>query len=183
MRTFVAVPLERELRFAAGELQSDLRRFQVPVRMIPPENLHITILFLGEVDPSKAVDLGKALEEQLPPIIKPFQISFQGLGAFPSLKSARVLWIGMTQGEDQMQTLTDQVRTIARPLGLKWDPKPFKGHLTIGRPTSKMPSALKIPPQYMNHAIGSMEVNRVIVYRSDLSPQGSKYTEIATAKF
>ncbi len=183
MRTFVAVPLDREIRLSAGQLQSDLRRYGVPVKMVPPENLHVTILFLGEVSPSQTVDLGKALEEGLPSVITPFRIAFQGVGAFPSLNAARVLWVGMTEGEEHMQFLTDQVRTIARPLGLKWDPRPFKGHLTVGRATSRRPSPLKIPAQYMNRSMGSMEVDRVVVYRSDLSPQGSKYTEIATAKF
>lgn len=180
MRTFVGVPLDRALRLSAGTLQSDLRRWQIPVKLTPTENLHITLLFLGEVEPAKAIELGKTLDECLMSMVKPFPITFKGLGAFPSLNSARVLWLGMTEGEDEMKALSDEVRTAARSLGIRWDPKPFKGHLTIGRVNNQQPIPLRIPAQYMDYSLGTMTVDRVVVYKSDLSPQGAKYGEIST---
>jgi 2'-5' RNA ligase len=181
MRTFIGIPLDKETRRAVGQLTGELIRMHVPVSFPPPQNLHITLHFLGEVSPAQATNLGTGLKE-LSGKHRPFEILFEEIGAFPNIRAARVVWIGIQRGIGQLNALAADVRRICETQSVLGDRKAFKPHLTIGRTVEKFPRPLKLPERYLKYRVGTMTVDRVVLFRSDLSPSGAKYSPLTEIK-
>jgi 2'-5' RNA ligase len=178
MRTFVAAPISQEVLAAARDLQQFLQRGGHRLRYVAPENLHFTLKFLGEISPEEAQRAGSALH-----IVRdefsPFQVSVGSLGGFPNLRTPRVLWIGVDAGAEEMERLARRVDEICAKVGLEGDTKPFRSHLTIARSRERRPKSFSIPKRALDIRLGEMMVDRVILFRSDLGPEGAKYTPLS----
>lgn len=135
MRLFLAVTLDDETKEELAEMQNELKKKIKGIRWVNPELLHITLKFLGETDEAVLVKLGRPFEE-LAEKITPFNISLDGLGAFPSLKDPRVIWLGIKEGAKELFYLSEAINEILKeltPSFTKSDRKDFRPHLTIGR--------------------------------------------------
>lgn len=131
MRVFVAVFPPFELREA---LAREARELPVAgdVRWVRPENIHITLKFLGEIEER---DLAR-VAEALGPMSErhsPFETRVCGFGAFPSVRRARILWAGIGEGADPLSALARDVEVSLEPLGFARDTRPYRPHLTLGR--------------------------------------------------
>jgi 2'-5' RNA ligase len=171
-RLFIAVPLSQEVREAMVLfLNRALKGEPVPGRAPKAHNWHLTLRFLGDIDNTQCERLISELKNES--FKEPFEIVFGGLGAFPRLSKASVLWVGVDRGHDELCCLAASVDNAVRRAGLPLDDKSFSPHLTISRIR---------PPQRLDALIGSagisslrLEVRKVVLFRSHLDPSGARY--------
>lgn len=169
-RLFIGVPVP-------GTTRSSLMRqipASLPGRRAPPENWHFTLRFLGSTEPARRERVIECLRTGR--FGGPFEIEFESLGAFPSPRRARVLWVGVGQGSQKLVGLAEKVEAVATKAGFDAEARRFTAHLTIAR--MKQPESvrelLEKPPRI--HAV--MQVSEVILYRSELGAEHSTYTVV-----
>ncbi|MCU0538574.1 MAG: RNA 2',3'-cyclic phosphodiesterase [Desulfobacterales bacterium] len=180
LRTFVAVESPPALRSALQEVQSDLRRLGVRVRWVRPENIHLTLKFLGEIPAGHAASVGQALQAAVQGHA-PFSLDVVGVGVFPGLRRPRVIWVGLADREGRLDRLQADVEERLSALGFPREPGRFRGHLTIGRfraEGSPGPVA-EAAARWSGRTIGPLEVHELVLFKSTLRPEGAEYTALA----
>ena len=172
MRLFVAVDVDDSIREKVKPILKELSGVS-GVKAVEPENLHITLLFLGEVGEEKLARIEERLSEVT---FQPFKISFEGVGAFPNPGSPRVVWIGVKE-EGELTRLANSVYEKLKKLGFRRD-KDFKAHLTVGRVKRKNPEVEDIVRKYSSESFGEMEVRDFRLKQSILTPKGPIYKDL-----
>ena len=161
MRLFLAIRLSEEMREALTSLQEDMRAAGVKGNYTKPENLHLTIAFIGEYpDP----DYVKEIAETVP--VFPFSLTLSGVGSFRQL-----FWAG-ADGGDALPRLVSRVRRALAEADIPFDRKKFKSHITLVRKPSVSPDT------WWDVRPVSMTVDQVTLYRSDRGKNGMIYTEL-----
>jgi len=179
MRAFVAINLSAELRSRVAEVQERLRASRAGVKWVDPESVHFTLRFLGEIEPAE----GEALAAALRPVAtatSPFDFCLGGVGVFPNAGSPRVVWIGVTRGEDELTGLAERVRAVTTELGLGADDKPFRSHLTLGRvrPGERGADLMPRVEAEAQTEVGAMRAAVVSLMESTLTPRGPIYRPV-----
>jgi 2'-5' RNA ligase len=177
-RTFVAVDLPKLVKMEIDKLISDLRETAPDIRWVKAANLHLTMRFLGDIPKDSIAVLAGELSKNLSGF-GPFEISLRGIGGFPNLKKARVIWIGGGQGLELLEGLAPLVEKSCRNCGFGPADKPFSSHLTLGR--VKFPKGherLISIVDSLNYETPLFTVEEIVVFRSELSPAGPKYTRL-----
>lgn len=178
MRLFVAVDLDEKIRDSIYKVAERLSKLS-GLKLVEKENLHITLMFLGEVSEAK-VDL---IKEKLSEIkFDPFEISFKGIGFFPPKGNPRVVWIGIENGEDKLKYLANEVSEKLKKLGFKRD-KEFSAHVTIARVKRRVSGLKELLSEFENEVFGSMVVDKFKLKRSILKHTGPIYTDIEVFDF
>lgn len=179
LRVFLALFPPPEVQAAAAEAIEQLRSNGDRVSWVKRENLHFTLRFLGDVGEDGARRAAEAAAE-ISSDHRAFDAALGSLGAFPDGQRARVLWIGLSQGAEPMVALARSLEKALVRRGFERETRPFAAHLTIGR--------VREPGHDWSQALGratlapaAWHVDRVLLIRSTLSPQGSRYVEIAAA--
>lgn len=174
MRTFVAVfppPEIREEILAAARLLPLRDR----VRWVKPENFHLTLTFLGDVQEENLngvyAALGKVCAHHAP-----FDIELSGLGAFPSARRAQILWVGVGEGSGQLRSLAGDLGTALASLGFESESRPYMPHLTLGRIRGR-PARLELPSDIDGFEFGADSIELV---KSSLDPEGANYKVLGT---
>lgn len=177
MRTFVAVEIQNnEVLDSVVKLQSDLK---IKAKPVSKENMHFTLLFLGEIVDEIVPKITEALKSIT---FSPIQISFTGVGAFPNPKLPRVIWIGVDDIAGQnLVKLANQVEEKLGPLGFKSD-KPFKPHLTIFRIKNKNDDISKELDKLKTIHLGHDTITELKFKKSILTPSGPIYTDLQVIK-
>jgi 2'-5' RNA ligase len=174
MRCFIAVETTPEARRELGRLQQALRPLAPGVRWVRPEAMHLTLAFLGEVDGEFAA----AAREPLAAAgagHRAFTARLAGLGAFGSPSRARVLWVGLDRGRDELVRLARSVNDALRTVGFRPEDRPFSPHLTLGRLREPTDLAAVTGRAF---ATSEFPVGRVVLIKSELRPEGPHYTEL-----
>ncbi len=177
LRAFIAVEITAEVREKLAVLQSKLRKAGGRVGWVAPENIHLTMAFLGNVFAAQVAALSEALDA-VAAGFKPFQFEVSDVGFFGSPKSPRIIWAGVAE---EMPNLIDLQKLVAARvvgLGLPLENRPFKPHLTLGRVRSgkradELTSALT---SAKNTAFGWVPVQRLLLMQSHLEHQGVRYS-------
>lgn len=177
MRTFVAVEIRNESTLnAIAKLQSELK---IKAKPISKENMHFTLLFLGEISD----DMAQKIMESLSSIsFNPIEMELIDIGAFPNPKSPRVVWIGVDK--DAAKNLVDlavQVEEKLRPLGFRSD-KPFKPHLTIFRIKNGINDISHELNKFRSVEIGHETISELKFKKSILTPTGPIYSDLQVVK-
>ena len=182
MRTFVGVALDRFTHDRLVGLQKRLAVPDVPVKWVEPENLHITLLFLGEVDARETPAVCKAVE-QAARRIKPFPMTLAGVGAFPTPRRPRTLIVHVTEGGPELIALHDAIEVPLLELGCyRREERPFKPHLTLGRVKGEVGEPLAAAlRQFEGWQGGQSHVDEVRVMSSELRPHGPEYAVLCRA--
>lgn len=188
VRTFLAVdppdPTRDALVALRARLEADLRG----LRWVGPEQLHLTLAFLGDVPADRLDGLGEAISGSVASL-EPFALTVAGLGAFPKPGRARVLWAGLI-GDDmpRLDALHRAVADAARRAGCPPADDRFSPHLTLARSRGdrgrRGPSGVDLSTLIDAHrtwTAGPLPVDAVVCYRSDLTPEGPRYTALRTA--
>jgi len=177
MRTFVAVEIQNnEVLDHISKLQSDLK---IKARPVSKENMHFTLLFLGEMADEIAPKVIDALKSIT---FSPIQISFSGAGAFPNSRFPRVIWIGVDETAAQnLVNLANQVEEKLGPLGFKSD-KPFKPHLTVFRIKNNIGDISKELDKIKTIHLGHDTITELKFKKSILTPSGPIYTDLQVIK-
>ena len=181
LRTFVACELPREIRSEIGRIQESLKHRRLRLKWVRPENLHITLKFLGDV-PVESIEsiadaIGKAVHN-----FSPMSLSARGIGVFPGIRRPRVLWIGIGGEFPQLARLQGAVATGLAAVGYPVDKRPYKGHLTIGRIKTAIDSRrlTQSLAEFADFETAPFRVGEVVVFRSQLKPDGPIYTRLRT---
>jgi len=147
-------------------------------------NLHLTLKFLGSVPEANIEPVAGALREASVGM-SPFEARIRGLGAFPSAGRPRVLWAGVADGAAQMTELARRVDTALVALGFAREERPFSPHITLGRVRrpARDPALTDALGRGATRELGRMPVPSVSLMRSELNPQGARYTELASVMF
>ena len=132
VRAFVAILLPDTVRAALGVEIERLRAFGRNVSWVAPDNLHVTLKFLGNVEPARLDDAVSALTVAAA-VVAPFELAIVGLGAFPSPTRPRVLWAGLADGAGAAAKLARSVDSALAGHGFPPEDRPFAGHITLGR--------------------------------------------------
>jgi len=179
VRSFVAVLLDEATRVRLGEEIERLRGVTRGVAWVPPDNLHVTLKFLGEVEEAR---LGRVAEALQGPVAAaaPFGLAVEGVGAFPSPARPRVVWAGTPGGAEELGALARRVEAALAPLGFAPEGRPFAGHVTLGRVREpRRDGALAAAmAASAGRAYGTVRVEWVSLMRSDLGPGGARYSEL-----
>ena len=183
MRLFVAADIDPHTRAQLASLrasfQSVLDRARVPPRItwVKDDAAHVTMQFIGEVAEDTARVIQQALQEPLS--TRCFDVRWDRVGTFPGGRNPRVIWIGSSDGDASLQALATAVKARLGAIVGPGDPRPFKGHVTIGR--------IKEPGRGADwtQAIGavrmvptSTHVDHITLYLSRTSPEGPTYTAL-----
>lgn len=181
MRLFVAVDLPEE---AKRLIAVEQERIAVPflrsgdtLKLVAPERMHLTLLFLGEVQEARAPAVIDAMNIAVD--LPAFDVVLGGTGVFPPRGAPRALWMGVTAGAAPLGTLRSETARRIRGLGIAFDDRLFHPHLTLGRWRASRGSRRAAPQEVAE--IITVRVTRATLYQSRLSSSGAAYTALAHA--
>lgn len=182
IRSFIAFDIDDEQivkRFS--EAQQLLVRTGADLKLVKPENIHVTMRFLGNITSSKVDSVYEAMQEVSFP---QFDVEIQGLGAFPKLQYARVIWAGIRNGAEQLGSVFDQLEPRLRELGFRPDSKGFSPHLTIARVKSgrNKLELVRCIEESVDYEFGTVKAESLRLKRSVLTPRGPIYSTIREVK-
>ncbi len=185
MRAFVAIEISDEVRAALVRAQQELGRCGAKVKWVEPENVHLTLKFLGDVDALMIEQVKAAMAESAGGSASltaggPFHFSVEGLGSFPPRRTPRVVWAGVSAGADAAVRLQAGLEAALRPLGFEKE-RDFVPHLTIGRVKAPQ-GAERLVPAIKRHAhtrFGSCSAAEMVLFESKLTPSGAVYAALA----
>lgn len=179
-RTFVAVELDPGLREAVRAVQEDLASAGGRMRWVHPENLHLTLRFLDTL-PRGRMEAAIAAAGQAASEVRPFQVTFRAVGAFPSPRRAQVVWIGVGEGAERLVALAVSLDAAMARHGFGEPDRPFRPHLTIGR-AGNAPGPLWRALEAVGEVeVGSQVVTHIAVVASVLGPGGPRYAVLDRA--
>jgi len=182
IRSFIAFDIDDEQiikRFS--EAQQMLARTGADLKLVKPENIHVTMRFLGNITPPMVDSIYEAMQKVS---FSLFEVEIRGLGAFPKLQYARVIWAGIRKGAEQLSNISDRLEPKLRELGFRPDPKGFSAHLTIARVKSRRNKAelIRCMKDSVNYEFGSLKAECLRLKRSVLTPGGPIYSTIREVK-
>ncbi len=184
MRAFLAVELPADIRRALTHLQSQLAQPRADVKWTEEANLHVTMRFLGEITEQQR----QGLEEMLRGAASHHPVAtiqLTGLGAFPSLESPRILWIGVGEGKDWLTQLAGEFERELVLLGFAKEERPFAAHVTLGRVRSPRGRA-QLMAAMRESAWRPPEpfcATHLTLFQSTLTSAGARYTPLASFPF
>jgi 2'-5' RNA ligase len=151
-------------------------------RPVRAENLHLTLRFLGTSPSEKLERLSQGAVEAAARW-SAFRLSVEGAGCFPNARRPRVVWVGVKEGMDDLRPVAEDLESLARTCGYDAEDRPFSAHLTIGRIRSALTAdgARKLEAWTRVHqaeAFGSVPVEAIVLYQSDLRPAGPVYRSL-----
>jgi 2'-5' RNA ligase len=179
IRTFVAVCLDAELRSAISAAAERVKKHAPNVKWVAPDNLHVTLKFLGSVREDRIASVQEALDE-VAPQFEAFDVTIAGLGVFPNPRRPR----GTEDGREQLIALAKAVEDRLVEAGFEKEDKPFKSHITIGRvregkPVGDLTEAIEGTD---TGELGVQRVDSIVVMESALRPEGPIYTPLSVHK-
>jgi 2'-5' RNA ligase len=185
LRSFIAIRipnwLQAEVARSTAALQKALPK--PLIRWVAVHNVHLTLKFLGDVSPSNLELLVEALQVETV-AHEAFDISVGGLGVFPNLGQARIIWIGI-ESPSALMGLLRGIEAVTAKLGYASEERPFSPHLTIGRVGSHVSEIdfqrmLAVLEGTRVNTLGTFRVESVEIFKSDLKPEGPVYSHLYT---
>jgi 2'-5' RNA ligase len=171
IRAFVALELPGVVRARLAEVQARLRPRLPGLRWVAADSLHLTLRFLGDATPGELVTLARdvgAAAAACPRAI----VRLTGLGVFPERGAPRTLWVGVDLPAAFLE-LQRACEIAARSAGFEPERRPFTPHLTLGRWRERVPEPRLDPCE-----LGEAALERLIVFRSELRPDGARHTPL-----
>jgi 2'-5' RNA ligase len=184
IRTFIALELPPSVISLLTKVQEDLKSTRLRAKWVRPENIHLTLKFLGNINPTDIDKISGAMMDAVDDF-GAINLVAEGVGVFPGLKRPRVIWIGLG---GQIQSLFAMQRVLEdnlAGLGFKKEKRSFKGHLTLGRfrQTVNPNTIRQIMREYANLYSEEFTARRIILFKSDLKPTGAVYSQLRQAAF
>ncbi|RLD01799.1 MAG: RNA 2',3'-cyclic phosphodiesterase [Chloroflexi bacterium] len=186
IRTFIAVDLPPNVLDALGQINAQLQDKLpgTPVRWVNSEKMHLTLKFLGDVSTENIGMVERILRSEAAKR-QVMEIGIGGIGAFPKMRHPRVIWIGV-EAPSELFDLRRGIEDGVARLGYNYDKYEFTPHLTLGRISRKASATdVRNVGNVLHDSqvgfIGVARIDAVHLYRSDLHPDGAKYTRLYTA--
>ena len=194
MRVFIAIDIDEKTRAAIADLQKqlnskvDIKKVgstsspRSDVKWVEPENIHLTLKFLGEIDEKQLAEVYD-ITKQVAALHKNFTLDIESVGSFGG-RSAKVVWVGAGKGADELIALQKDLDERLEQAGYPKEDREFSAHLTICRvrnPKAGFKLAEAVV-QFEKLKLGSIDADAVCVYQSQLMPEGPIYTQLASFK-
>ena len=177
IRTFVAVEFSEDVKEEISNIQARLKRELGNLKWVPKRNLHLTLKFLGDVEPERIPEIAQGLSAAVQRF-KPFSLGLGGLGAFPGMNKPKVIWMGLTIGRRELVQLQKAVESELVIQGFSKERRPYHPHLTLAR--SRRNTNLLTVGQILDkievQPTDTELIQSVKIMKSDLRPNGPVYT-------
>ncbi|GBE31876.1 2'-5'-RNA ligase [bacterium BMS3Bbin05] len=181
IRGFIAIPLTDELKAGIGDMVGSLKKTGADVKWVKPENLHLTLKFLGNIDMEKTKSITYRISE-IAGGYDDFEFMLNGTGVFPGNNRPRIIWIGI---RDHMNLIKIAKKIDAAMKGEGFEPekRPFNPHITIGRARSSKGIDKLIPElvKYRSMNFGTQKAESIHLMKSTLKKRGAEYSSIFSA--
>jgi 2'-5' RNA ligase len=181
MRTFLAILLSEKTRALLAECSEELKATGADVKWVEEENFHITLCFFGDISPDTCDSIINKMP-QMTSGLKPFPVSFYGMGAFPNLRKPKVIWAGVKKGKREIIEVHRKILPVIQSLGFE-EKKKYTPHVTMGRVRSPANLESMISLIEKCQFIGEDWIQGISLMESVLTPKGAKYSEMAFSKF
>ena len=181
LRSFIAIELPEEAKEGLVRLRKELERDEHKfVKWVAPGGIHLTLKFLGNIPSKRVTEIVEAIAEAAQGI-SPFHLEISGMGAFPSLRQARVFWVGIGREVEKLSRLQQNIDSALAVLGFAKEERSFVPHLTLAR---LRPGASPLERRSFGELVDStifedkyhIEVEAISLMRSQLMPAGAIYT-------
>ena len=176
IRCFVAIEIPKAIQNHLISIQDELRKKIKQASWVKPGNVHLTLRFLGEVNPSHIETIGQTIQ-QVAVNHSTFSMLIGGMGAFPNLTRPRVIWVGVKVGVAEISALARDINVELSRCGYPFDEKKYNPHLTLARLKSRvnLRPFVDVFRQYDEIDGAKMTVNEIVLVQSQLRPTGAIY--------
>jgi 2'-5' RNA ligase len=186
IRTFIAVELSPRVITRSGDLIDELRVIGAEINWVRPQQMHLTLKFLGDVPDTETPDICRVVQ-QVAADFEPFEIVCRGAGAFPNIRDPRTLWIGIQDGADELKQLQAAIDDAFKTkLGYGKEPRGFHPHLTIGRvkhvPHNKREELTQLLESHADFDADLAIIDEVVTFASFLGRGGPKHDPLDHAE-
>jgi len=185
IRCFLAVDISPQIKELVLQVRHKCKGHDLPLRWVNPDGIHLTLKFLGEIDPGLVDRIADTLDRAAP-LSSDFTVSFKEVGAFPHARKARVLWLGVDRGREELVALQRKIdHELDLRLKVDREKRPFTPHLTLARmkvpgPMDQLLAAISVETELIRQ---EMQVHDLRFYKSTLRPAGAEYSVIRTFQF
>ena len=182
-RIFIAINLPPELKNKLIKLQEEISQYLPNIRWIKPENLHLTLVFLGEIDDQKTQKVCQITKEAVEEI-RSFSLNIKGLGAFPEPRRMKIIWTGAL-GDSMLKLLNQVLYRKLTSAGFVLDDRAFTPHLTIGRTKDQKPNkeaVFFVLNKFKDMEFGQVEIQSIDMMESQLKNGGPIYKVVEEIK-
>jgi len=178
-RAFVAVVVPDEVVVFLRQIQAQLQLPGMNIRWVAAKNIHLTLKFLGDIDPSRVPEVAAQMDAAAGRAPS-FSLAAKGVGVFPNLRRARVLWVGLAGDLDRLKAIQATLESGLESVGFRRESRNFGAHLTIGRIRHRTDAEI------INASLGQLKdtasdrfrVDRLVLFKSILYPNGPEYTQL-----
>jgi len=179
-RGFIAIDIDVFPKLL--EFEKKIKETGANVKLVDPENVHVTLKFLGETNMSQMEEIDKIMKDAIKDI-DPFDIQLKGAGVFPNENYIKVIWIGIKQGES-IDIITGKIDEQLSKIGFKKEKRGFSPHLTIARVRSSKAKdeILQVIKRYRDVQFVDLRVDSIKLKKSDLTPNGPIYSTMLEVK-
>jgi len=180
IRSFVAINLPSQVKERIDLMQKEWGALGPHVRWVTPENVHITLKFLGDVAEERVAAIGDALGG-VAAQVSPFDFMVTSFGVFPNLRYPRIVWLGIGEGADRVAALQLAVEAEMERLGFAPEKRAFRPHITVGR--MKSPRGRSILAELLQtdtRIDEQVDVSEIFLMKSQLRPTGPIYSILRT---
>jgi 2'-5' RNA ligase len=184
LRTFIAVGLDKSIRDRLMSLQESLGRSGADVKWVEPENLHVTLLFLGEVIDRDVPDVCRVVGEATAKRVS-FPLTVEKASCFGNPRLPRTLWVGVGEGSQELCALHDSLEPPLLDLGCyRREERQYTPHITLGRVKTDRPNDVlaQALARQLGWQGGRELVREILVMSSELTREGPMYTVLSRAK-
>lgn len=182
IRSFLAFELPEDIKTIVTRVSGEVRKSSLDVRWVRPESIHLTMVFMGDVQSEQIPSMGESVGAVCANHAS-FTISLKPMGCFPNSRNPRVVWLGIDGDLERMSRFKDDLQSALSPFGIKEEERAFKPHLTLGRfkKPAKSPTELEqMLAKYRELSSPACSLNELVFFRSDLKPGGAVYTEMSS---
>ncbi len=182
-RLFIAIEIPKNIKNALEAIENSLKETSCDARWANPDNIHLTLKFLGTVEIKNIGPIAQAMISALNPF-KTMLVTLNKLDGFPSLNSARILWIGINDQNKKIEKLFLALEDAISPFGFKDEGKKFQAHLTLARIRSaknKLNLIEKIKEINQKLKPQIFTIDRITLFESRLTPHGPVYSRLQQA--
>ena len=182
LRVFIALDVDAAVRAKLGAAQQALRSLPCRIGWVAPANLHLTLVFLGDILPESLPAVKRAVDETAADVAG-FAFQLQGLGCFGPSTHPRVIWAGTEVGKEHARELYERLAIPLRAAGFFWDAREFAPHVTLGRVRSSQGAGQLFTAleEWRETDFGTSPADRLLLIQSRLLPQGPEYAVLHAA--
>ena len=172
-RIFIGIPISSKIKSILSSIKTSIHSSRDIIKWIPPENIHLTLSFLGNISEREISNVIQSIENGI--TFKFFKIKVEGLGVFPSTNFPKILWVGISNGVDELTLLHQFIEKSVREYKSFNKKEKFMPHITIARIRRSQRKIDVLPFLNTVYSPIELDINSICLYESLLSPEGVQY--------